>query len=96
MRYVYVVAYDICNPRRLRKVHKITKSYGESLQYSVFLCRLDTKRLKKLEAQLSREIDNDEDQILLMKLGPESDLRHLAFSTLGKSMIVHQRTPIVV
>jgi len=96
MRDVYIVAYDICNPKRLRYVHKITKSFGEPLQYSVFLCRLDKKRLRKLRTQLNREIKEDEDQILIIKLGPESNLRHLSFSALGKPMIVKQRVPIIV
>ena len=96
MRDVFIVAYDICNPKRLRRVHKITKAFGESIQYSVFLCRLDKSRLTKLKTQLSREINQEEDQIVFMKLGPESDLRHLAFSTIGKPMIVKQRIPIIV
>lgn len=61
MRDVYMVCYDICDPKRLRKVHRITREYGDRLQYSVFLCRLDRKRLLELSGRLGRVIDSEDD-----------------------------------
>jgi len=96
MRAVYLVGYDICDPKRLRRVHKVTKRFGERLQYSLYLCRLDTKRLRKLQDSLKKEIDPDEDQILLIRLGMESNLKNLSFTTLGIPVHIEQRSPIVV
>lgn len=96
MRDVYIVAYDIRNPKRLRRVFKVTKGYGEHLQYSVFLCRLDTRRLRELKERLEDEIKPEEDQILLVRLGPENDLRHLAFSTLGQPLVIRERVPMII
>ena len=40
MRRLYLVAYDICDPKRLRKVFKTMRGFGEHLQFSVFQCDL--------------------------------------------------------
>lgn len=36
MRNTYIVSYDIADPKRLRKVSKTMKAWGDHLQYSVF------------------------------------------------------------
>jgi CRISPR-associated protein Cas2 len=36
----YLICYDISDEKRLRKVFKAIRSYGDHLQYSVFECRL--------------------------------------------------------
>ena len=36
----YIVAYDISDPKRLRKVATTCEDFGMRKQYSVFLCRL--------------------------------------------------------
>jgi CRISPR-associated endonuclease Cas2 len=40
MRNTFLVTYDICEERRLAKVHKIMRGFGDHLQYSVFECQL--------------------------------------------------------
>ncbi len=39
MRQSYLVTYDIADEKRLRKVFKIMRGYGDHLQYSVFECQ---------------------------------------------------------
>ena len=36
-----LVAYDICEAKRLAKVARVCEDYGVRVQYSVFECRLD-------------------------------------------------------
>ena len=69
-RIIYIVAYDICNPRRLRKVYKLMRGYGEHWQYSVFKCELTSTQKAKMIAELSELIQKNEDQVLLAPLGP--------------------------
>lgn len=69
MRRRYLVCYDICDPKRLRKVHKKMKGYGESLQYSVFCCELNARERVELDADLSELIHHEEDRILIVDLG---------------------------
>ena len=66
---LYIVAYDIRDQRRWRKVFKTMKGYGQWLQLSVFQCRLTRKRYMELLARLDSEIDHDNDQIVFLDLG---------------------------
>lgn len=47
-----LVSYDISDDKRRRKVCKIMEGYGYRVQYSVFECELDDKKLKELWARL--------------------------------------------
>lgn len=64
----YVVAYDICDPKRLRKVAKTCEDFGYRRQYSVFLCRLTAHALVRLRSRLYDIIDLQEDQVLFIPL----------------------------
>ena len=39
MRSSYLVCYDICDDKRLKKVFKAMRGFGDHLQYSVFECQ---------------------------------------------------------
>ena len=65
----YLVSYDICAPKRLRRVAKALEGYGTRLQFSVFECPLDKLRLAELRAVLDEIIKHDEDQVLFVSLG---------------------------
>lgn len=68
----YLVAYDIRTPRRLRRVHRVAKDFGEPLQYSVFVCDLTSVELITLRHRLIEEIKATEDSIGIFDLGPPS------------------------
>jgi CRISPR-associated protein Cas2 len=70
MRTTYLVCYDICDDKRLRKVFKTCRNYGDHLQYSVFECDLNESEIVKLERELSEIINDAEDQVLFVALGP--------------------------
>ena len=65
----YLVCYDICHPRRLRRVHRTVRDFGIPVQYSVFACRLSRLGLADLEARLLDEINAHEDQVMIVDLG---------------------------
>ena len=51
MRTCYIVAYDIADPKRLQRVHRTMRGYGDPLQYSVFRCVLSpSERVLLIEA----------------------------------------------
>lgn len=62
-RLRYLLAYDVRHPRRLRRVHKVAKAFGEPLQYSVFVCDLTRAELFALKARLLDEMNSGEDSI---------------------------------
>ena len=64
----YLVAYDICDPKRLRRVARTCEDFGFRRQYSVFLCRLSAHDLVKLKSRLYDIIDLHEDQVLFIPL----------------------------
>ena len=64
----YLVAYDIRNPRRLRRVHRVATDYGEPLQYSVFVCDLTSVELIRLRRDLLEEMKATEDSIGIFDL----------------------------
>ena len=64
----YLVAYDISNPKRLRKVALACEDFGARRQYSVFLCRLSTTDFVRLRSRLYDLIKLEEDQVLFIPL----------------------------
>jgi len=64
----YLVAYDICEPRRLRKVAQTCEDFGFRRQYSVFLCRLSATDLVRLKSRLYDIINLQEDQVMFIPL----------------------------
>ncbi len=70
MRTRYLVGYDIRNPNRLRRTHETVKSYGYSLQYSVFLCDLTKSEKIGMKEALREIINSNVDSIVIIDLGP--------------------------
>jgi len=66
---VYIVSYDISDQKRLYKVHKTMKGFGEPIHYSVFRCNLSDKDKIELIAILSEIIKHDEDRIMIIDIG---------------------------
>jgi CRISPR-associated protein Cas2 len=64
----FLVAYDICDKKRLRKVAKTCEDFGLRRQYSVFFCRLAAVDLVRLKAKLYDAIDLDADQVLFVPI----------------------------
>lgn len=64
-----LVAYDIRDPARWRKVYKIVRGAGEPVQYSLFRCRLDQRDVERLRWELAK-IMAPEDSLLVVDLCP--------------------------
>ena len=73
MRHHVLVAYDISDATRLRKVARIAQDFGDRVQLSVFACRLNEKELAVLRERLRRTMDAVQDQVVLVKLAPVRD-----------------------
>jgi CRISPR-associated protein Cas2 len=85
MRIRYIVSYDIADQKRLRRVHRTMKGYGEPLQYSVFRCDLSSsERILMIEA-LSKVINHREDQVMLIDIGPADGRGRCSIETLGRA-----------
>ncbi len=68
----FLVAYDIADPKRLRRVIKVMKSYGTRLQYSVFLCDLSGVELTRWRSAVLDVVRLGEDSVVWIDLGDVS------------------------
>jgi CRISPR-associated protein Cas2 len=67
----YIVAYDISDPKRLRKVAQTCEDFGYRKQLSVFLCRLSATDFVRLRSRLYDLIHLEQDQVLFIPLCPK-------------------------
>ena len=72
--HAYIVAYDISDQKRWRKVFQAMKGYGRRLQLSVWQCRLDGARRIEMAMALEGLIDRSEDHVVILDLGPAEDV----------------------
>lgn len=86
MRRCYLVCYDIRHPKRLRRVHKVCKGFGEPWQFSIFFCVLKPIDRVRLQAELEEAMNLREDQVLLIDLGKNEDTARTAAVALGQSL----------
>jgi CRISPR-associated protein Cas2 len=83
MRTTFLVCYDIADDKRLRRVFKLCKNYGDHLQYSVFQCDLNPTERTGLESKLRDLIDATKDQVLFVSLGPSEGRGNRVITALG-------------
>jgi CRISPR-associated protein Cas2 len=81
MERKYIIAYDICESRRLNRVAKVMKNYGHRVQKSIFEASLTSNQLKILKKQLIKEMDADIDGVKFFKLCSECEQK---LSIIGK------------
>jgi CRISPR-associated protein Cas2 len=84
MRNTFLVCYDICHDRRLAKVHKAMRGFGDHLQYSIFECQFTPSDLARCRHSLSGIIQHDQDQVLFVDLGPVEGRGDRVITALGK------------
>jgi CRISPR-associated protein Cas2 len=92
---LYIVAYDISDQRRWRRVFRLMNGYGEWVQLSVFQCRLSRRRRIELKFALGEIIDHAQDHVVILDLGPAEGIRPRVDS-LGKPFTVVARGPVIV
>lgn len=67
----YLLAYDIADPKRLRRICTLMEDHGDRLQYSVFLCDLSIAELAELESAVTEVMNLREDSVIQIDLGPQ-------------------------
>ena len=93
--HLYIVTYDIREPKRWRRIFKLMHGYGEWLQLSVFQCRLSRRRHAELIAMLDEMIHHTDDHVVLLDLGlADQDKPHVV--SLGKEFDPIEREAVIV
>jgi len=96
MRNRYFVTYDITDDERRTKVFKTLRGFGDHIQYSVFRCDLSERERITLIAELYPLIDHNEDQILLVDLGPVDGRGATCVQSVGRSYSAPERTVVIL
>ena len=95
MEHLYIVVYDIGDPKRWRRVFKLMRGYGEWVQLSVFQCRLSRRRHADLVARLDEMIDHSKDHVVLVDIGVADGVEPRVVS-LGKKFKAVRREAVIV
>ncbi len=66
----YLVSYDVSDDKRREKVYRSLLARGDHTQFSVFICELGDRELARVKGILDRIVHHDEDQVLIVDLGP--------------------------
>jgi CRISPR-associated protein Cas2 len=94
-QHLYIVAYDISDTKRWRRIFKLMHGYGDWLQLSVFQCRLSARRHAELMAMLDEIIHHKDDHVIMLDLGPAEAVKPKVVS-LGRAFEPVVRTPTIV
>lgn len=96
MRQTILVCYDIRDDKRLRRVFRTMRDYGDHLQYSVFECQFTPIDLAKCRHALGEIINHREDQVLFIDLGPAAGRGDRVITSLGQAYTGFDSACIVV
>ncbi len=93
-----LVSYDVATDddggqRRLRRVARACKDFGQRVQYSVFECIVDPAQWAKLKERLISEIDAEKDSLRFYYLGSnwKNRVEHV-----GAKETIDQEGPLIV
>jgi CRISPR-associated protein Cas2 len=79
-RRLYLAAYDISDPARLRRALEAIKGHASGGQRSVFECFLDEAERRELLADMQGLLDLREDRFMLLPLARAADVRTLGIA----------------
>lgn len=95
----YIISYDIASDKqgdkRRNKIYESLLARGDHAQFSVFFCQLNPTELAQLRDQLLQIVHHDQDQILLIDLGPAHNPLEGGIEYIGKPFIVSSRVIVV-
>ena len=94
VRRRWLVAYDISDEVRLRRVRDIVRSHGERLQYSVFLCDLTSVERVLLKSELRDAINQRQDSVVFINLGAAG--RGPTIEAMGRRIHLPNDGPLIV
>lgn len=75
MRRPMLIAYDIASPRRLYRALKILKAWRLDGQKSVHECLLTVSEAERLKAELTGQLKEEEDKLLMVWLDNRRPIR---------------------
>jgi CRISPR-associated protein Cas2 len=96
MRRAFLICYDIRDERRLRRVFRVCKGFGEHWQFSIFFAVLKPIDRVRLQAELEEEMNLAEDQCLIIDLGENIEEARERAAVIGVPLGEVKRGMVVV
>lgn len=79
-RSLFIAAYDIRDPKRLRDALHVLRNYSTGGQKSVFECFLSFAEKRDLIKEVQGVIDESEDRFLMLRLESRSPVQVLGIA----------------
>jgi len=95
MRRRYLFTYDVSDDKRRALVFKTLRDFGDHAQYSVFFCELTDRELATLKAKLDGAVHHDDDQVLILDLGPQAEPLERGLQAVGRGYDPPSRVVVV-
>ena len=92
----FLIAYDISDYVRRASIAATLQSYGDRVQYSIFIVDTRPAKLLRLRAQLSALIDQNTDSLLFCDLGPLHNTQRDQLDVIGRSRTITDHGPAIL
>ncbi len=79
-RTLYLIAYDVCEGRRLGRVRHLLKGYSTGGQKSVYECFLTDGEARAVAENLKELIDEEEDRVHIFTMDGRSKTHTLGIA----------------
>lgn len=83
-RELYLIAYDICDEKRLNRVRHLLKGYSTGGQKSVYECFLTEGELDSIVEELTYLIDERFDRVHIFQVERRAKIHVLGIAVLPK------------
>jgi CRISPR-associated protein Cas2 len=91
-----LVAYDITEDRRREKIAHLLESYGDRVQYSVFIVDGRPAAFVHMRRRLESLVDFGSDSVIYCDLGPLASLGAERFEVVGRARPLTPSGPLIV
>ncbi|WP_179251243.1 CRISPR-associated endonuclease Cas2 [Enemella evansiae] len=71
----YLIAYDVTDDRRRERLAQLLGTYGDRIQFGVFLIRVKPARIVRLTEAMTDLVSRHEDSVLICDLDEEASNR---------------------
>ena len=92
----YLIGYDIADPLRLKKVHRLLSEEAIPIQYSVFLTRRAGRSMGYLSVEIAALINWREDDVRIYQVPRDPEFRTLGRAPLPEGIAILDGHDIVV
>jgi CRISPR-associated protein Cas2 len=92
----YIMAYDVASDTRRTRVAKTLESYGDRVQYSVFVVDTKPAKMLRLKAAITSCVDLATDSLMVCDLGPLADCGSRRIQFIGSPRMITSHGPLVL